>query len=678
VAFDDKETAREVLESIAQDSDVESLSLLNTRGVVLAARGTPRSVAGVPVTAAPVLLQGEDHIAAVAEVVSLEGPRGVVTVQLSLERLTAEERSVRRNALIAGIVSLLIGVGGASFIARSLAGRLRGIARVADAVASGDLDHEPFRDDAAGDEISAVSFAFNTMLDKVRSLIAAMQHAAREEQQRLEQLVLERTAKVDERNADLKRILDNVGEGFLTLNLSGRMSTERSAVLERWFGPAPESTLFCDLLSQVDPALGDWFALGWEALVDDILPVELCLDQLPKRLARGGSQFTLDYRPIPADDGQLERVLVVVSDVTARLLRDQAEAHEREMTRLFVRASADRAGLLEFLSESSAQLDCIIDNANAADQALLKRALHTLKGNSAMHGVETVSALCHALEDRLAEVGKLEPNDVAALRDRWSALRSKMRALVSERSTKVEIDEPQLQAILSALEDGRPRSEAIQALRGLRLEPSQLRLTRLAEQATALGQRVGKDIQVRTESGDVRLKADEWSAFWSAAIHVLRNSVDHGFESADERLTLGKPEAGRLELRTTLDWERFTVEFSDDGRGIDWNAVARQAFRLGLAASTSKDLVAALFAEGFTTRSDVSDLSGRGVGLGAVGQACHELGGEVEIVSTRGLGTTFRFVWPADVVSRHLGPSPSPNGRTPTAIKEAIEEAHAS
>jgi two-component system, chemotaxis family, sensor kinase CheA len=678
VAFDDRETAREVLESMAQDSDVESLSLLNARGAVLAARGTPRSVAGVPVTAVPVLLRGEDHVAAIAEVVSLEGPRGVVTVQLSLERLTAEGRTVRRNALIAGLLSLLIGVGGATFIARSLARRLRGITRVADAVAAGNLDHEPLRDDAAGDEISAVSLAFNTMLDEIRSLIAAMQHAAREEQERLEKLVLERTAKLDERNADLKRILDNVGEGFLTLDLGGRMSTERSFVLERWFGPVPDSTLFRDLLTQVDPAVGEWFDLGWEALVDDVLPLELSLDQLPKRLAAGGSQFTLDYRPILAEDGQLERVLVVVADVTARQLRDQAEAHEREMTRLFVRASADRAGLLEFLAESSAQLDCIIGSANATDQATLKHALHTLKGNSATYGVETVATVCHALEDRLEEAGRLEPNDIAALRDRWSALYSKMRELVPERGTKIEIEEAQLQAIVTALEEGRPRSEAIQTLRRLRLEPSEVRLSRLAEQAIALSQRVGKEIQVRTEPGDVRLKADEWGAFWSACVHVLRNSIDHGFESADERRLLGKPALGKLDLRTTLDQERFTVEFSDDGRGIDWSAVEQQASRLGLAVSTPKDLVAALFADGFSTRQHVSDLSGRGAGLGAVRQACRTLGGEVEIDSTPGVGTTFRFVWPADVVNCHLGLTPTSNTRASLAIKEPVAKAHAS
>jgi two-component system chemotaxis sensor kinase CheA len=159
------------------------------------------------------------------------------------------------------------------------------------------------------------------------------------------------------------------------------------------------------------------------------------------------------------------------------------------------------------------------------------------------------------------------------------------------------------------------------------------------------------------------LKADEWSEFFNASIHVLRNSIDHGLELPEDRRAHGKPDAGRIELRTSLDREHFRVEFSDDGRGIDWTGVERQARRLGLPTTTEDDLIEALFADGLSTRQGVSELSGRGVGLGAVRQACRALGGDVEIESTQGLGTTFRFVWPAQVVTRHFGPLPSSPGR---------------
>jgi two-component system chemotaxis sensor kinase CheA len=132
---------------------------------------------------------------------------------------------------------------------------------------------------------------------------------------------------------------------------------------------------------------------------------------------------------------------------------------------------------------------------------------------------------------------------------------------------------------------------------------------------------------------------------------VVRNAIDHGIETADERAAMGKTEAAQLALRTRLNSQRFTVEFADNGRGIDWRKVAQRAQTLGLPADTPSDLTAALFTEGLSTLEVVSEVSGRGVGLAIARSACQNLGGEVEVDSELGKGTTIRFVWPAHVVS---------------------------
>jgi two-component system chemotaxis sensor kinase CheA len=137
-------------------------------------------------------------------------------------------------------------------------------------------------------------------------------------------------------------------------------------------------------------------------------------------------------------------------------------------------------------------------------------------------------------------------------------------------------------------------------------------------------------------------------------VHVLRNSVDHGIESSEERRSLGKPLPAKLELRAHVNDRRFTIEVSDDGRGVDWELVKSRANALGLSANTRAELVECLFTDGLSTRSEATELSGRGVGLGAVRAACTKLGGYVEIESFPGVGTTIRFVWPASVLSPSL------------------------
>ena len=121
------------------------------------------------------------------------------------------------------------------------------------------------------------------------------------------------------------------------------------------------------------------------------------------------------------------------------------------------------------------------------------------------------------------------------------------------------------------------------------------------------------------------------SDFWSSFVHVVRNSVDHGLESAEDRLMQGKSEAGTLEISTQLDGDEFVIAISDDGRGISWESVAAAARKKNLPADSREHLEEALFADGLTTTEHATATSGRGVGMGAVRASCHQLDGRIEI-----------------------------------------------
>lgn len=651
IAFDDRETAREVFDSVAQDSDVESLTLFTSKGAVLRAFGSISSAAAAQaanVTERTLVAQG-DRISVFAPVVSLEGPRGTLVVELSTRRLDASLVAAQRRAGLAFLLAAVFGAVGAFTIARSLARRLRAIAGAADAVAAGNLNQKPVSDPGRGDEISVMVTAFNAMLKQLRGLVEHIKLAAREEQARLEQLVLARTAELDARNDDMRRVLDNVGQGFLTLGLDGKMSRERSRILETWFGSAPASGSFVDYLAAVDAEAGHWFKVGFDAVAEDLLPVEVTLDQLPKRLALAGKYFELEYRPVLNAEGKLERVLLVLSDVTAVLERERAEAGEREATRLFTRIVADRAGFLEFFAEAQALVAEV--SADTPNPEALTRPLHTLKGNAAIYGVDSVARLCHELETTLGEAGTLTKQDLAPLVERWSELAAKVRTLLGDASGKLEISEGDYQELLRVVDGQAPHAEIRRLVQAFRLEPTETRLQRVAEHAQALAFRLGKGpIEVEIESNQLRLRPEQWAEFWSAAVHVIRNSIDHGLEGAEERLALGKTEVGRIGFRTRLADKRFTIEFSDDGRGVDWARVSEKAKSRGLPSTKQSELVDALFAEGISTREQATETSGRGVGLSAVRAACKKLGGNVEVESQPGKGSIFRFVWPSELV----------------------------
>jgi two-component system chemotaxis sensor kinase CheA len=151
-----------------------------------------------------------------------------------------------------------------------------------------------------------------------------------------------------------------------------------------------------------------------------------------------------------------------------------------------------------------------------------------------------------------------------------------------------------------------------------------------------------------------KLLAKTWAPFWGAFVHVIRNAIDHGIELPADRSAVGKTPGGRIELRTYTVDQSFFVEIEDDGRGIDWTAVRRQATVAGVPAQTQDHLTEALFKDGITTRSDVSEFSGRGVGMGAVRSACRDLGGDVTISSAHGKGTKVTFMVPIEATGREV------------------------
>ena len=170
-----------------------------------------------------------------------------------------------------------------------------------------------------------------------------------------------REERINARNRDMRLVLDNVGQGFITLEFSGAMSEERSRIVDEWFGPVEGMPKLWDYLRPFDPTFADNFELGWSAVVDQFLPVELCLDQLPSTVKKDGRTLKLDYRPIfhvasqPASEGdQLDKTVVVITDVTVRLARERSEQRQRETMSIHRRLLADRQAFEQFYAEASA------------------------------------------------------------------------------------------------------------------------------------------------------------------------------------------------------------------------------------------------------------------------------------------------------------------------------------
>jgi two-component system chemotaxis sensor kinase CheA len=182
----------------------------------------------------------------------------------------------------------------------------------------------------------------------------------------------------------------------------------------------------------------------------------------------------------------------------------------------------------------------------------------------------------------------------------------------------------------------------VMQVRMIEVEAVFLRFPRLVRD---LSSKLGKQVQLTLTGGETELDRTVVDALGDPMVHLVRNSLDHGLEPPAERKAAGKDETGALEISARHAGGNVVISVRDDGRGIDAQRVAKIAASKGLIpaeAVESIDMPRAielLFAPGFSTADEVSDISGRGVGMDAVRNMVRALGGEVLMTSEPGKGT---------------------------------------
>ncbi len=464
----------------------------------------------------------------------------------------------------------------------------------------------------------------------------------------LERTVAARTAEVTARSAELRLVLDAMSEGLLLIDGAGRISGARSRFADALLGaPGPDEP-FGSALGRLSPHAGRMFELGWEAVVDGLLPLELSLSQLPHRVEAHGRMYDVQYRVFEVAGDQPVRTLVTLTDVTERVSREASELRQREMVAIMRQLGQDRRAFLEFVDEARDLVGAATSVPGAGVTATL-RQIHTLKGGAAQFGLLAFAEHCHALESAMIDdPASFGSSDQMELATRWQAVEADLATMLGSRSEDV-IERP-VDAVLSLARELRDRTTsptgAADRLERWTMDAAVDRLGRLREQAMTLGRRLNRPtFDVTVDDGGLFFDRRHWRPFWASFVHAVRNAVDHGIEAVDDR-DPAKPTTPTLAFVTRRAGDRLEISLSDDGRGIRWEAVRQAALRRGLPATSEADLIGALFADGVSTQDEVTDVSGRGVGMAALREVSERLGGRVEVDSAIGRGTTLRFVFP--------------------------------
>jgi two-component system chemotaxis sensor kinase CheA len=212
--------------------------------------------------------------------------------------------------------------------------------------------------------------------------------------------------------------------------------------------------------------------------------------------------------------------------------------------------------------------------------------------------------------------------------------------LLNRLQTTTSEDNAKLETVANELESG---------IHSLRLLPFSTIFNLFPRTVRDLAKQQGKEVNLQVEGGDNTVDKRILEEMKDPLLHLLRNAIDHGIETPQERQRLGKPPSATIRLRGYQVGSTVSIEVIDDGRGLDVEAIKRSAVRRGvrteeeLTKMSTAEIQALIFAPGFSTRTAVTEISGRGVGLDVVRANVDRLKGNIQVEFTQGLGCLFRI-----------------------------------
>lgn len=285
--------------------------------------------------------------------------------------------------------------------------------------------------------------------------------------------------------------------------------------------------------------------------------------------------------------------------------------------------------------------------------------LDRLKDQLRRLDIETEAQVLFRREQQGPDYEDFDPLEM----DRYSQLQQLSRSLVESASDLMDIKSTLLNKTKDAetllLQQSRVNTELQEGLMKTRMVPFSRLVPRLRRIVRQVSQELGKQVELHVNNAEGEMDRSVLERLISPLEHMLRNAVDHGLENQQTRQAAGKPETGNIYLNLARDGGDVVLTLSDDGAGIQLEAVRQKAIERGLLEDNVKvpdeEILQFILQAGFSTAEKVTQISGRGVGMDVVNSEIKQVGGSVVIASEEGKGTQFTIRLPFTVsVNRAL------------------------
>lgn len=484
----------------------------------------------------------------------------------------------------------------------------------------------------------------------------------------LEKMVDERTQEVKKANIMLSAIMNSLGQGFLVFDQSGLCSDFYTKACESILEGQPANKNIKSVL-KLNVKDTETFDMWQKAAFSESLPFETMKDLAPKEYIHSeGKHILLDYFPLRNEGQTIENIVLVATDKTAERDAQVALEKEKKFAKMITKLVTCKRQFSQFLSWApSVLLDVrkeLSTKREAFDYEMVFRWLHTLEGEAGSYSIADVWTESRVIQSHLEPIRKGENYNYQEFEVQFlknlSGLEETFHNFVTSNSelfklvgigtsNKIEISVQSIEELLHRLELKGLKSDIINELSDeLLREPISQGLSSYVDVVATVAGKLGKKVNpLKFKGEDTRVYLSRYQELLSSLVHAFRNAVDHGIEPSEEREMMGKSPEGNILVSISRlqksNKNHIVISIEDDGGGVSADKIRQKMTKDGqeskLLNKSDEEVIQLIFDSGITTKVEVGEFSGRGVGLNAVKAEAESLGGKAWVETQLGQGS---------------------------------------
>ncbi len=484
---------------------------------------------------------------------------------------------------------------------------------------------------------------------------------------------------IQQRTASVRNLLNNAGQGFLTFGADLAVGEEFSSECSNIFGCNINGASFPELMYPDSAEDRDFL----KTLIVKILEEEdeiqrsIYLSLLPEEVTLENKCIHISYKIITDKAINTSEVfMVILTDITYKRMLENKVEQERNVLKMVVRVVTNYDDFIETIKDYKdfcrSKLTNHLNSKQSFDEVIYEvcRTIHTFKGTFSLFDMSNIIEKLHAFETEISEykdnkspanMEKLTEHILKQDAESWleadiNILRNILGDNFLNKENTIVIEKNRLLAIEEKMLLMLPSAECrllLPEIKRLRQKPFKEVLKGMPDYAQKLADKLDKMMNpVEIDSDMVLVDLDKYQGFSKALIHVFRNIVDHGLETPDERLELGKPEYCNVHCEIKLVDGMIALTISDDGRGFDFKKIRQKLIDRRVLSEEiacgleDSETVRLMINNHISTKDYITYTSGRGLGLSAVKEETEKLGGTFRIDAESRSGTRFLFQLP--------------------------------